>query len=339
MVISMKVIVDGFGGDNAPLEVLKGCRLAADEYGVEIVLTGREDVLRKAAEEAGVSLDGITLMHADQVLTMEDSPRDVVRAKKDCSLAVGLRALAAGEGDAFVSAGNTGALVVGSMLLVRCIEGVKRPALAPILPSDTGCYMLMDAGANAECKPEMLQQFGLMGSVYMNKILHVQNPRVGLVNIGTEESKGTDLQREAFKLLGDAPCNFVGNVEGRDIPFGVCDVAVADGFTGNIVLKLTEGIGLTFTKYVKGLFMRNALTKLAALMIKPGLREFKKKLDYSEYGGAPLMGIAKPVIKAHGSSNAVAFKNAVRQAIAFVNEGVIDEIRKNLPAKAEEQQG
>lgn len=335
----MKVIVDGFGGDNAPLEVLKGCRLAADEYGVEIVLTGREDVLRKAAEEAGVSLDGITLMHADQVLTMEDSPRDVVRAKKDCSLAVGLRALAAGEGDAFVSAGNTGALVVGSMLLVRCIEGVKRPALAPILPSDTGCYMLMDAGANAECKPEMLQQFGLMGSVYMNKILHVQNPRVGLVNIGTEESKGTDLQREAFKLLGDAPCNFVGNVEGRDIPFGVCDVAVADGFTGNIVLKLTEGIGLTFTKYVKGLFMRNALTKLAALMIKPGLREFKKKLDYSEYGGAPLMGIAKPVIKAHGSSNAVAFKNAVRQAIAFVNEGVIDEIRKNLPAKAEEQQG
>lgn len=327
----MKILVDGFGGDNAPLEVIKGCRMAADEYKVQITLVGREEELKKAAEEAAVSLDGIELMHADDVLTMEDSPKDVVRGKKNCSMAVGLRALSSGEGDAFVSAGNTGALVVGSMLLVRCIKGVKRPALAPILPNSKGCFMLLDAGANAECKPDMLAQFGLMGSVYMNKIMHVNNPRVGLVNIGTEEHKGTDLQREAFALLKQAKCNFVGNVEGRDIPLGSCDVAVADGFTGNIVLKLTEGLGLAFGGFVKDIFKRNAISKLSAMLVLPGLKAFKKKMDYTEYGGAPLMGTAKPVIKAHGSSNAVAFKNAIRQAIAFVEEGVIGEIEANLP--------
>jgi glycerol-3-phosphate acyltransferase PlsX len=261
---------------------------------------------------------------------MEDSPKDILKAKKNSSMGVGLTALAEGKGDAFVSAGNTGALTVGSIFIVRCIEGIKRPALAPILPSDIGCYMLMDGGANAECKPEMLLQFGLMGSVYMERINHTRNPRVGLVNIGTEETKGTDLQRSAFALLSKADINFVGNVEGRDIPYGVCDIAVADGFTGNVILKLTEGIGLTFAGNVKSLFKRNIFTMLAAMMVKSGLKDFKKKLDYTEYGGAPLMGISKPVIKAHGSSNAYAFKNAIRQAIAFVSEGVIAEIEQSL---------
>lgn len=333
----MKIIVDGYGGDNAPLEVIKGCRMAADEYGVEIVLVGRESGLREEAQKAGISLSGITILNADDVITMEDKPRDVIKAKSGSSMAVGLKTLAAGGGDAFVSAGNTGALVMGTMFIVKAIEGIKRMALAPIMPSDKGCYMMIDGGANLECRPDMLLQFGIMGSIYMNKILHVDSPRVGLVNVGTEPTKGTQLQHDAYALLKESRCNFIGNIEGRDIPMGVCDVAVADGFTGNIILKITEGVGLSFASNFKDILMRNALTKVAALTLKAGLHDFKKKIDYSEYGGAPLMGAAKPVIKAHGSSNAKAFKNAVRQAIAFVSEGVIDEIRGSIEVPASEE--
>jgi glycerol-3-phosphate acyltransferase PlsX len=214
---------------------------------------------------------------------------------------------------------------------VRCLKGLRRAALAPILPSDKGCYMLLDGGANAECRPDMLLKFGYMGSIYMEKIMHVKNPRVGLANIGAEAHKGTDVQREAYKLLKASKINFVGNVEGRDIPLGACDVVIADGFTGNIILKLTEGLGLAFGSNVKQVFTKNIITKAAALLVAPGLRDFKKKMDYSEYGGAPLMGIAKPVIKAHGSSNANAYKNAVRQAIAFVTENVNEAILDSLP--------
>jgi phosphate acyltransferase len=328
----MKIIVDGYGGDNAPAEVLKGCRMAADEYGVKILITGRESSLREEAKKAGVELSGMTVINADDIVTMEDKPRDVIKSKSGSSMAVGLKALAAGDGDAFVSAGNTGALVMGTNFYVKCIEGIKRMALAPIMPSEKGCYMLIDVGANVECRADMLLQFGLMGSVYMNRILHVDAPRVGLVNIGTEPTKGTQLQHEAYPLLRESRCNFIGNVECRDIPAGACDVAVTDGFTGNVILKLTEGVGLTFAANFKAILMRNFFTKLAALTLKSGLYEFKKKIDYSEYGGAPLMGASKPVIKAHGSSNAKAFKNAVRQAVAFVSEGVIDEIKDSLPS-------
>jgi glycerol-3-phosphate acyltransferase PlsX len=333
----MKILVDGFGGDNAPAEVLKGCRLAADEYDAEICIVGREKDLRSAAEKNNVSLSGITILNADEVITMEDRPRDVLKAKASSSMAVGLKALANGEGDAFVSAGNTGALVMGTNYYVRCLKGIKRMAIATIMPADKGCYMLIDGGANAECRPDMLLQFALMGSAYMNKIMKVESPRVGIVNIGTESIKGTQLQRDTYELLKNANCNFVGNVESRDIPAGVCDVAVTDGFTGNIILKLTEGVGMIFASNIKQLFMRSFSTKLAALMVKSGLRDFKKKLDYTEYGGAPLMGASKPVIKAHGSSNAKAFKNAIRQAIAFVSEGVIDEIKASIPVPQEEK--
>lgn len=329
----MKIIVDGFGGDKAPAEVLKGCRLAVDEYGVEVILTGREKDLRSAASELGISLDGMEIIAADEIVTMEDLATDVVRTKKNSSMAVGLRALADGKGDAFVSAGNTGALVVGARTIVKCIEGMRRAALAPILPTATGCYMLLDGGANAECRPEMLLQFGLMGSVYMEKIMKIKNPRIGLVNIGEEDHKGTDLQREAYKLLRASNLNFIGNVEGRDIPMGTCDVVIADGFTGNIILKLTEGLGQAFTGKVKEIFKRNFLTKAAAMLVMPGLKAFRKSLDYTEYGGAPLMGIAKPVIKAHGSSNANAFKNAIRQAASFAREDVISSIKNNMPQK------
>lgn len=332
----MKIIVDGYGGDNAPTEVIRGCREACDEYGVDILLVGREEGLRDAAAKAGVSLSGITIVPAEQVVTMEDKPRDVIKEKANSSMAVGLKLLADGGGDAFVSAGNTGALVMGTMFIVRGIEGIKRMALAPILPTDKGCFMMIDGGANLECRPDMLLQFGIMGSIYMNKIIGIEEPKVGLVNVGTEPTKGTKLQHEAYALLSASRCNFVGNVESRDIPAGICDVAVADGFTGNVILKLTEGLGLTFSSNLKSIMMRSGLTKLAALALKSGLYEFKKKMDYSEYGGAPLLGAARPVIKAHGSSGAKAFKNAVRQAVAFVSEGVIDEIKESLPPETEE---
>ncbi len=327
----MKIIMDGLGGDSAPDEVLEGARLAVKEYGVEILITGDKEKLRTAAYEKSVPLDGIEILEADGALTMEDAPTEVLRGKKNCSMAVGLRALADGRGDAFVSAGNTGALVVGSRSIVGCMDGLRRPALAPILPHTTGCFMLLDGGANVECRPEMLLQFGHMGAVYMEKILSIQNPRVGLANIGAEEHKGTQLQQDAYALLKESSLRFVGNVEGRDIPFGVCDVLVADGFTGNIILKLIEGMGLFMGQTIKGMFTRNALTMGAALVLKPALEGFKKKMDYTEYGGAPLMGLKKPVFKAHGSSNAHAFQNAVRQAVAFVKEDVIAEIEGIRP--------
>jgi glycerol-3-phosphate acyltransferase PlsX len=331
----VKIIIDGFGGDNAPLEVLKGCALAVDEYGVDILITGKENTIKQVAEKNSISLDRIEILNAEQQLSMEDSPRDILKAKADSSMAVGLNALAQGKGDAFVSAGNTGALVFGSRYIIKCIEGIKRPALAPIMPSDTGCYMLLDGGANIECRPQMLQQFGIMGSIYMEKIIHKSKPRVGLVNIGAEETKGGDLQKQAYELLKGSNLNFYGNLEARDIPYGACEVVVADGFTGNIILKLTEGLGLTFAGYLKALFKRNILTKFAALLVMSGINDFKKKMDYTEYGGAPLMGLQKPVIKAHGSSNAKAFKNAIRQALAFVSEKVIDEIAESLPKDIE----
>jgi len=331
----MKIIVDGFGGDNSPAEVIKGARLAADEYGEEIILSGNEKKLREAAAKAGVSLDGIGIIDAQSEITMEDAPIEVIRSKKDCSMAVGLTALKDGRGDAFVSAGNTGALVIASRTYVGCIKGLRRAALAPIIPTDKGCYMLLDAGANADCRPDMLLKFAYMGSVYMKNVMHVASPRVGLANIGAEETKGTELQREAYKLLKASTLNFTGNAEPRYIPLGNFDVVIADGFTGNVILKLTEGVGLAFVSNIKAIFKKNVFTKLAALIVMPGLKDFKKKMDYSEHGGAPLMGIAKPVIKAHGSSNAIAFKNAIRQAIAFVGEGVNDEIAGSFPKDEE----
>lgn len=333
----MKIIVDAFGGDDAPLAVLQGCVLAAKEYGVQILLAGDAEKIRKTARENKLDIAGFEILQADSVITMEDEPTEVIKSLAGCSMAVGLKALAEGRGDAFVSAGNTGALVVGSSFLVGRIKGIRRAALAPLLPSDKGCFMLMDAGANLECRPEMLMQFGVMGSVYMQKIMGVDKPKVGLVNVGTEAGKGTELQTEAYALLQNAPVSFSGNVEARDIPSGVCDVVVADGFTGNVVLKLTEGLGMMFYKNVKAVFLRNLLSKLSAVLVKNGLREFKRKLDYTEYGGAPLMGISKPVIKAHGSSNALAFQNAIRQAKEFCEHQVIEEIKANLPRTKREQ--
>lgn len=333
----MKILVDGFGGDNAPVECIKGCRMAADELGVQVGITGQVDTLKKAAADNGISLEGIELVQASQVIPVEEHATEITKSYQDSSMAVGLRALAAGEWDAFVSGGSTGALVVGSSLLVKRIKGVKRAALASIIPTINGCYMLMDCGANADCRPEMLVQFGIMGAAYMEKVMGVSNPRVAIVNIGAEETKGSELQIQAYQQFRNAPVNFTGNVEARGLPLGECDVAVTDGFTGNVVLKLTEGMGSGFGREMKGIFMRSILSKLAALAVKKGIRDFKKKMDYTEYGGAPLLGIARPVIKAHGSSNAKAFKNAVRQAKNCVEQGVIPTIQQSLAVLKEKE--
>ncbi len=326
----MKIIVDAFGGDNAPLEIIKGCGLAVSEYGVDIVLVGKGETINKIISENNISSKGIIIVNAKSVITMKDNPLLVIKGKKDSSMSVGLSLLANGDGDAFVSAGNTGALLSGATLIVKRIKGIKRAAIGILMPTNEGPAMLIDGGANVDDKPEYLVQYGVMGSIYMNKVLCIKNPKVGLINNGSEETKGNELYLETHSLLKNSPVNFIGNIEGRDIPLGKADVIVADGFTGNIILKTVEGMGLAFISNLKDVFYKNAITKFAALILKKELKAFKKKLDYTEYGGAPLMGISKPVIKAHGSSNAKSFKNAIRQAKQFCEANVISEIKKSL---------
>jgi len=330
MTISMRVIVDAYGGDHAPLEILKGTRLAIDELGVTALLSGNEDKLRALAKAESISVDGMDFVNAPLVMPVEAEPTEILKAYSDSSMAVGFQKLAAGEGDAFVTAGSTGAAIVGGTLIVKRIKGIKRPALGTVIPTTNGRYMLMDIGANAECRPEMLYQFALMSTIYMERIMGVKSPRVGVVNIGTEETKGLELQIETGKLLRESPLNFIGNIEARELPLGGCDVAVTDGFTGNIILKLTEGMGKMMSSELKGMLFESTKTKIAALLLKSALGRFKAKLDYTEYGGAPIMGTAMPVIKAHGSSNAKAFKNAIRQAEIYHRQNVIEEIRSAI---------
>ncbi len=336
----MKIIVDAFGGDHAPLEVLKGCAQAKEEYGVEIVLCGDENKIRDCAREHGIILDDMSILHAPSVIPVEADPTTLLKEYADSSMAVGMKALKNGEGDAFVSAGSTGALVVGASLIVKRLKGVRRVGLATVIPNANQFYLLMDAGANAECRPEMLAQFGVMGSVYLEKLKSVKKPRVGLINIGAEETKGLELQLEAYKLLQKAPVNFIGNVEARGLPLGECDVAVCDGFTGNVTLKVSEGLGKYFSNELKSMFGANLRTKIAYLLLRDKVAAFKKSMDYKEHGGAPLLGASLPVIKAHGSSDARAFKNAIRQAKEYVDNNVIGEMQTSLSAlKAETREG
>lgn len=326
----MNIVIDAFGGDNAPLEVIKGSLDAVKDFGVDVTLVGDEEKIKKCAKDNSLDISTLRIKHTPVVIEICDEPTDVIKGKKDCSMAVGLQMLADGEGDAFVSAGSTGALVVGATFIAKRLKGIKRPALATVLPTAGAPTMLLDSGANAECRPEMLVQFGIMGSAYMEKVLGVNRPRVALANIGAEESKGRELELETYKLLKTAPLNFTGNIEARQVPLGDADVVVADGFTGNIMLKLYEGMAKFFAGELKTLLTANAKSKLAALLVMNNVKAFKKKVDYSEYGGAPLLGTAKPVIKAHGSSDAKAFYNAIRQAKAFTENGVIETITDAL---------
>ena len=311
-------------GDNAPLEILKGASLAASEYKEhEIILVGDQNVISHIAVTNEIDITGIEIIHADAVITMEDNPICVVRDKKNSSMSVGLKTLAHGEVDAFVSAGNTGALITGSTIIVKRIPGINRPAIASVIPLGNP-ILLMDSGANLTVTSDNICQFAFMGAKYMEKIYGLDRPRVGQLNNGAEYNKGTALQIESYQLLSESGLNFVGNVEGKEIPFDICDVIVADGYTGNIFLKTVEGMGKFLLKTLKELLMSNIATKLSALTMDT--KELKQRFDASEHGGAPLLGIAKPVIKAHGSSDANAIKNAVRQAIHFIKSGVNDDI-------------
>ena len=334
----MNIVIDAFGGDNAPLEVIKGAVDAHRDFNVDITLVGDVNKIKKCADDNGIDINSLKTRQADTVIDICEEPTEVIKGRKDCSMAVGMQMLADGEGDAFVSAGSTGALVVGATFIVKRIKGIKRPALATILPTATTPTMLLDSGANADCRPEMLVQFGIMGSAYMNKILGVESPRTGLANIGAEPSKGRELELETYKQLQTAPLNFIGNIEARQLPMGDCDVCIADGFCGNLMLKLYEGMAKFFSGELKTLLTKDLKSKIAAMLVMKNVKEFKKKVDYTEYGGAPLLGISKPVIKAHGSSNAKAFYNAIRQAKQTVENNVIGEITSALESMKSKQE-
>ena len=326
----MKIIVDAFGGDNAPLEILKGCAEAVKELDIDILLTGSEAEIRRVAKENDISLDRMEIADTPDVLTMEDHAGAVLKEKSNSSMALGLKLLAEGKGDGFLSGGNSGALVVGTTMIVKRIKNIKRVAFAPILPKKKGFFMLIDSGANVDCKPEMLRQFGVMGSIYMEKVMNVSKPRVGLANIGTEEHKGGELQQEAYVLLKESGLHFVGNVEAREIPEDAADVVVADGFTGNMLLKMYEGVSIAMMQMFKEVFFKNWKNKLAASILLKDIKELKKTMDYNEYGGAPIMGVSKPVFKAHGSAKAKTFKNALRLTAAYVKGNVVEEINDSL---------
>ncbi len=328
--MAVNVIVDAFGGDNAPLEVIRGCERAVRELGVKITLTGREAEIKSCAEKNGISLEGIEIVHTDDVFDIHEEPKEIIKSGKNSSMAVGLGLLAEGRGDAFVSAGSTGALVMGATFIVKRIKGIKRIAPSPVMPADKGSFLLLDAGANTECRPEMLVQFAVMGSAYMENVMGVKNPKVGLLNIGSEETKGRELEIEAYKLLEKSGLNFAGNIEARDMPKGEVQVVVTDGFTGNIALKLYEGMGSFFAKKMKWIF--SGAGKLGALFSLGKIKTFRKQMDYKEVGGSALLGVKKPVIKAHGSSDGTAFFNAVRQAKRCV-EGNVAGVIENYVAQ------
>lgn len=323
----MKILVDVMSGDNAPLEIIKGAVAAHQEYDEEILIIGDENVISDIAVQNEINLSGIEIINSHSVITMEDKPMCVVREKRDSSMSMGLKMLANGEVDAFVSAGNTGALITGATLIVKRIVGINRAAIASVLPLSNP-VLLMDSGANLTVTSDNISQFAFMGAKYMEKIYDIDRPRVGQLNNGTEYNKGNMLQVESYQTLSESGLNFVGNVESKAVPFDVVDVLVTDGYTGNIFLKSIEGMGKFMLNLVKELFYTNIATKVSALTMREKIKDIKKKFDSSEHGGAPLLGISKPVIKAHGSSDAKAIKNAVRQAIEFVKTGINQEIAK-----------
>ena len=339
----MKILIDAMSGDNAPSELLRGAALAAESYPEEILVCGDEAVILETAKKERIDLSRLGIVHAPQVIDMEDDALSAVRSKSDSSMARGLQMLAENKGDAFVSAGNTGALVAGATLIVRKIRGIRRAAIGTVLPFDPP-LLLLDSGANIEVLPEDYVQFAQLGSVYMERVFGRRSPRVGLLNNGTEPTKGGKLRTEAHRLLSEtAGINFIGNVEAREVPFSPCDVLVADGFTGNAVLKLSEGLGNFLFGKLKETLTADFLTKAYASLLLPKMRRLKREFSASEYGGAPLLGISRPVIKAHGSSDAEAIKNAVRQAIAVVSSGVIPGMasaatRKSPESKKTEQE-
>lgn len=331
----MRILIDAMGGDHAPDAIVQGAIDAAKEFDVQIVLVGRGETILKSLGNLGLDTlpKGVEVANADDVVDMHDDPATVIRTRKESSMVVGLRMLAEGQGDAFISAGSTGALLSAATLVVKRVKGIRRAALCPEIPNDNKT-LLIDCGANAECTPEFLLQFAFLGTVYAKKVQGKANPTVGLLNIGTEDSKGTALQKETYGLLQRAHemgliC-FAGNVEARDVPLGAVDVVVADGFSGNILLKSIEGTAAFLGGLMKDMFKKNLLTKVAALLCKDGIAAFKKRMDYREVGGTMLLGITRPVVKAHGSSDARAIRSAVKQAMEAVRGDLTTELQASM---------
>ena len=331
----MKIIIDAMGGDNAPLEIVRGVLNAAKARpGLELVLVGREGEVCAAAEQCGGLPAGVSVVNATEVIDMHDDPATAFKVKKDSSITVGLNLLKAGEGDAFVSAGSTGALLSAGTLLVKRVRGIRRAAMAPAIPTAGGRAVLIDCGANAECSVEYLVQFAYLGSFHAARVLGIENPRVGLLNIGSEDSKGDQLRRDTYQILkaaGEAGhLNFIGNIEAKEAIKGGCDVIVADGFSGNVMLKTIEGVGSFMGRELKGMFLKSLGTKVAALLVKDGLRAFKDRLDPDTVGATPFLGLTKPVLKAHGASGARAMENAVYQAVAAAEADVAGDIAAHI---------
>ena len=334
----MRIILDAMGGDLAPAAPVMGAIQAAKDFGAEITLVGKGEEILNVLRANGIDTlpEGVEIANADDVVDMHDDPARVIRQKPNSSMVVGLKMLSDGQGDAFVSAGSTGALLTGATLLVKRVKGIRRAAMGPAMPNKAGGKtIILDCGANAECTPEFLLQFGLVGSLYAKKNMGVKDPKVGLLNIGTEDTKGTPLQKEAYSLLQNAAekglINFVGNVEARDVPLGAVDVVVCDGFSGNVLLKSIEGTAMFMGSLMKHkIFKRNWLSPIGYLFCKPGVDEVMKMLDYREIGGTPFLGIRKTVIKAHGSSDARAFRNAVHQAMESAAGDISAELEQAL---------
>lgn len=331
----MRIAVDAFGGDHAPEAIVKGCAIAATKISDEIILVGDETKIKELLAQENVPAGRISIRHASEVIETGEPPVEAIRKKKDSSLVVALQLVKNGEADAVVSAGNTGAYLAGAFRFIGRMKGIKRPALTTPMPSVKNVGVILDAGANVDCRPEFLLQFAHMGAIYAENVLGIENPRVALLNIGAEEAKGNSLTKETYGLLKEAPLNFIGNIEPRDVPYGAADVIVCDGFTGNVVIKLIEGTASALFTMLKAVFYKSFITKLAAMILKPGLKTIKAKMDYSEYGGVPLLGVEGVVFKAHGSSNAKAICNAVCAASTYLAAGVNDKIKEALLSQAE----
>ncbi|MDR2605834.1 MAG: phosphate acyltransferase PlsX [Oscillospiraceae bacterium] len=325
----MKIILDAMGGDNAPLAPVEAAALAASALDTDVVLVGRGEEILKAMTQLGMSdiPQRVEITNANDVIDMHEDPTNAIRTKRNSSMVVALNMLKDGEGKALVSAGSTGALLTGATLIVKRIKGIRRAALAPTLPSAAGTRIIIDSGANIECTPEMLLQFGELGYAYAKNVMEKASPKVGLLNIGEEDTKGTPLHKSAYALLKECKSiNFIGNVEARDVFLRDVDVIVCDGFSGNVLLKSLEGMGLYMSKLLKEILTKNARTKLAAAMVKKDILAMRRQMDYAEVGGSILLGVQKPVIKAHGSSDARALFNAIGQAVKCANSGFINDI-------------
>lgn len=328
----VRVVVDAMGGDNAPVEPVKAAVEAAKEYPeVEIILVGKEDVIKGELSRYEHPKEGIRIVHAGEVIETGEPPVNAIRKKKDSSIVVGMNLLKKKEADAFVSSGSTGAVLVGGQLIVGRLKGVERPPLAPLIPTAKGFSLLVDCGANVDARSSQLVQFAKMGSIYMESIVGIKNPRVGIVNIGAEEEKGNALVKETYPLLKECPdINFIGNVEARDIPAGVCDVIVCDAFVGNVILKLYEGVSSTLIHKIKDAMMSSFLTRIGALLVKKPMKNTMKAFDASEYGGAPMLGLNGLVVKSHGNATSKELKNAIAQCVRFSRQRINDKIKEKI---------